>query len=99
MAVFSHRMLMNSLKFYTKDTQVFRIILLFEGTLFQPTDKSYVWKQFEYSFIHSFILAISIGPLQVLYHSEALPTTARILYRRVTPKRTGNCRYSNCSRS
>src|SRR6218665_3974325 len=33
-----------------------------------------------YSFIHSFILAISIAPLQVLYYSEALPTTARILY-------------------
>ena len=29
--------------------------------------------------IHSFILAISIAPLQVLYYSEALPTTARIL--------------------
>ena len=42
--------------------------------------------------IHSFILAISIVPLQVLYHSEALPTTARILYRSFTPKRTGNCR-------
>ena len=29
-------------------------------------------------FIHSFIPAISIAPLQVLYYSEALPTTARI---------------------
>src|SRR6218665_209672 len=38
------------------------------------------------SFIHSFILAISIAPLQVLYPSEALPTTARILYRSFTPK-------------
>ena len=45
-----------------------------------------------YVFIHSFILAISIAPLQVLYHSEALPTTSRILYRSFTPKRTGNCR-------
>src|SRR6218665_2220408 len=45
------------------------------------------------SFIRSFILAISIVPLQVLYYSEALPTTARILYRNFTPKRTGNCRY------
>ena len=45
-----------------------------------------------YSFIHSFIRAISIAPLQVPYHSEALPTTARILYRSFTPKRTGNCR-------
>ena len=44
------------------------------------------------SFIHSFIPAISIAPLQVLYYSEALPTTARILYRSLTPKRTGNCR-------
>ena len=41
--------------------------------------------------IHSFIPAISIAPLQVLYYSEALPTTARILYRSFTPKRTGNC--------
>src|SRR6218665_1856567 len=40
-----------------------------------------------HSFIHSFILAISIAPLQVLYLSEALPTTARILYRSFTPKR------------
>src|SRR6218665_2344981 len=43
------------------------------------------------SFIHSFIPAISIAPLQVLYHSEALPTTAQILYKSFTPKRTGNC--------
>src|SRR6218665_1610175 len=43
-------------------------------------------------FIHSFIPAISIAPLQVLYYSEALPTIARILYRSFTPKRTGNCR-------
>ena len=41
---------------------------------------------------HSFIPAISIAPLQVPYYSEALPTTARILYRSFTPKRTGNCR-------
>ena|SRR6218665_813119 len=34
--------------------------------------------------IHSFIPAISIASLQVIYYSEALPTTAR--------KRTGNCR-------
>ena len=40
-----------------------------------------------YSFIHSFIPAISIAPLQVLYHSKALPTTARILYRSFMPKR------------
>ena len=40
----------------------------------------------------SFIPAISIAPLQVFYYSEALPTTARILYRSFTPKRTGNCR-------
>src|SRR6218665_2956156 len=37
------------------------------------------------SFIHS---AISIAPLQVLYYSQALPTTARILYRSFTPKHT-----------
>src|SRR6218665_3243783 len=40
-----------------------------------------------YSFIHSFTLTISIAPLQVLYYSEALPTTPRILYRSFTPKR------------
>jgi len=46
-----------------------------------------------FSFIHSFILsAISIAPLQVLYYSEALSTTARILHRSFTPNRTGNCR-------
>src|SRR6218665_532315 len=42
--------------------------------------------------IHSFIPAISIAPLQVHYYSEALPTTARILYQSFTPKRTGSCR-------
>src|SRR6218665_1381185 len=42
--------------------------------------------------ILSFIPAISIAPLQVLYYSEALPTTTRILYRSFTPKRTDNCR-------
>src|SRR6218665_3400760 len=51
-----------------------------------------------HSFIHSFIPAISIAPLQVLYYSEALPTTARILYRSFTPKRTGNCRSRTCPR-
>src|SRR6218665_3811189 len=49
--------------------------------------------------IHSFIMAISIVPIQVLYYSEALPTTARILYRSFTPKRTGNCRSRTCPRS
>ena len=38
--------------------------------------------------IHSFIPAVSITPLQVLYYSEALPTTARILYQSFTLKRT-----------
>jgi len=55
---------------------------------------------FIHSFIHSciqsinqsIILVVSIAPLQVLYYSEALPTTARILYRSLTPKRTGNCK-------
>jgi len=37
----------------------------------------------------SFIPAIFIAPLQVLYYLEAIPTTARILYRSFTPKRTG----------
>jgi len=40
-----------------------------------------------------------IAPLQVHYCLEALPTTARILYRSFTPKRTGNCRYRTCQRS
>ena len=53
----------------------------------------HVWSKAEQMrSIHSFILAISIAPLQVLYHSEALPTTARIPYRSFTPKHTGNCR-------
>src|SRR6218665_1651142 len=30
--------------------------------------------------MHSFILTISIAPIQVLYKTDALPTTARILY-------------------
>jgi len=42
--------------------------------------------------LHSFILAIFIAPLQVLYYSEELPTTSRILYRSFMPKHTGNCR-------
>ena len=48
-----------------------------------------------FSLIHSFIsfiLTIFIVPLQGLYCLEALPTTARILHRSFTPKRTGNCR-------
>src|SRR6218665_1349862 len=45
--------------------------------------------------IHSFIPAISIAPLQVLYYSEALPTTAWILYvSEFLTQRTGNCRNS-----
>src|SRR6218665_2309458 len=48
--------------------------------------------------IHSFIRPF-LAPLQVLYYSEALPTTARILYRSFTPKRTGNCRQWTCPRS
>src|SRR6218665_2322530 len=47
-----------------------------------------IWMSDDYT-IHSFILAISIAPLPVLYYSEALPTTAQILYRSFTPKRTG----------
>jgi len=43
-------------------------------------------------FIHSFIASISIAPLRILYYSEPLPTTARILYRSYMQKRTGNCR-------
>src|SRR6218665_2223141 len=41
---------------------------------------------------NSFIPAISIALIQVLYYSEALPTTARILYRSFTPKHTGICK-------
>ena len=53
----------------------------------RPSQRSFLASD---SFIHSFILAISIAPLQVLYYSEALPTTAQIVYRSFTPKRTGN---------
>ena len=49
------------------------------------------WLCSDISCIHSFILAIFVAPLKVLYYSEALPTTARILYRSFSPKRTGNC--------
>src|SRR6218665_1802717 len=48
----------------------------------------YQW--FIFRSANSFIPAISIAPLQVLYYSEALPTTARILYRSFTPNRTCN---------
>jgi len=37
--------------------------------------------------VHSFILDISIAPLQVHYYSEALPTTALILCRVSMSKR------------
>src|SRR6218665_3916362 len=57
--------------------------------IFKQTDRSMI--TCIHSFIHSFIRAISIAPLQVLYYSEALPTTARILYRSFTPMRKGNC--------
>src|SRR6218665_2628340 len=40
-----------------------------------------------YNVMHSFTLAISMAPLQAHYYSEALLTTARILYRSFTPKR------------
>src|SRR6218665_3071529 len=50
-------------------------------------------------FIHSFIPAISIAPLQDLYYAEALPTTAQLLYGSFTPKRTGDCRCRTCPRS
>ena len=56
-------------------------------------NKSKVWlfpQLIHLQYFHSFIPAISIAPLQVLYYSEALPTTARIPYRSFTPKRTGN---------
>src|SRR6218665_1347927 len=46
------------------------------------------WIKGSVGVIHSFILAISIAPLQVLYYSEALPTTAWILYRSFTLKHT-----------
>src|SRR6218665_1532708 len=48
---------------------------------------------YECQFIHSFIPAISIAPLKVLYYSEALPTTARILYRSFTPVAPDQCYY------
>jgi len=51
-----------------------------------------VWKVKVHAFINSFIPAISLAPLQVLYYWEALPTTAGILYWSFTPKRIGNCR-------
>src|SRR6218665_3383705 len=57
------------------------------------------WIRQYHAFIHSFILSISIAPLQVLYYSGALPTTARILYRSFTLKRTGNCRQRTWPRS
>jgi len=41
-----------------------------------------------YAIICYYVHTISIAPLQVHYYSEALLTTARILYRSFTPKAT-----------
>src|SRR6218665_1762332 len=57
-------------------------------TVYQIDRTGYHFRNQWATLIHSFIPAISIAPLQVLYYSEALPTTARILYRSFTPKRT-----------
>src|SRR6218665_2939634 len=43
------------------------------------------------SFIHSFIQAISIAPLQVHYYSEALPKQQGYCVRVSRPSATGNC--------
>jgi len=66
-------------KYITVDPVSIDILVLYKS----------VYKGYWNAFIHS---AISTAPLQVLYYSEALPTTARILFRSFTPKRTGNCR-------
>ena len=71
---------------YCSRVAVYRLIDLFEIKLIHR----------HYSFIHS---GHFYSALQVLYYSEALPTTARTLYRSFTPKRTGNCRYRTCPRS
>src|SRR6218665_1168273 len=66
---------------------IIRFVSIFTQKSRDEVPVGFLWKC-----IHSFIPAVSIAPLQVLYPSEALPTTARILYRSFTPKRTGNCR-------
>ena len=72
------------------DAFIFSVVLSFAGPPGMPLGKCSL--QWFVIYHPSFIPAISIAPLQVLYYSEALPTTARILYRSFTPKRTGNCR-------
>src|SRR6218665_1867623 len=64
------------------------VFIVYFGTRFNDHNTSFLhprhincYHLFIHSFIHS---AISIAPLQVLYYSEALPTTARIMYRSFT---------------
>jgi len=49
--------------------------------------------------LYTLIPDIFIAPLQVLYCSEALPTTALILCRSLTPKRNRQLREKDCPRS
>ena len=51
------------------------------------------------SFIHSFILDMSIAPLQVHYYSEALPTQRGYCAGVSCRSATGNCELRTCPRS
>src|SRR6218665_919039 len=52
-----------------------------------------------YSFIHSFIQAISIAPLQAHYYSEVLPIQHGYCVRVSHRNATGNCERRTCPRS
>jgi len=61
-----------------------------------------IWSRnmlFIHSFIHSFIQAISLAPLQVHYYSEALPTQHGYCVGVSHRRDTGNCEWRNCPRS
>ena len=80
----------------------FRIIMSKKQTVcisFRSLRKMKKWKvPYTQIIIHSFIQAISIAPLQVHYYSEALPTTALILCRSLTPKRHRQLRVKDLSK-
>ena len=52
-----------------------------------------------YVFFHSFVPAISIAPLQVLYYSEVLPTQHGYCIEVSCRSATGNCKWRTCPRS
>ena len=73
----------------------FRLLLLFNAYMIRVRVSSYVY-QF---YIHSFIQAISIAPVQVRYYFEALPTQHWYCARVLRRSATGNYELRTCPRS